>query len=236
MKKTFCILLAGFAMSAQALAAPVSYVFEASFSEVVVDNVDPPPGSFVEQARIFSSISGVLTYDPDVDADFEILGYAVFESGVSLKIDQFDLGVVGDDGSATLIDGENFPFITNPRDSISFSFGVPVEANFLEPFFFEGFSLFFADNTKTALSDLSLPDEIILTDFDSAVVTFIYNKLVADAESVETIGSAVVEFNIDRFERVAEVPLPAALPLFLVGAAGLGALLRRKKRPAFEDA
>ena len=88
------------------------------------------------------------------------------------------------------------------------------------------------DSTNSVFSDLTLPDELVLSDFDSAVLAIGILAFDVD-DNLGTgafLGSALAEFNIDSFERLPQVPLPGALPLFLAGAVGMGAALRKRRR------
>ena len=230
MKRLVCLALAGAALSTQALAAPVSYNFEASFSEAFFNGIDSvPDDALYNQALLLASISGVLTYDPDADPLPGPPGgaFASFLTPNSISFEELDLNFF--DGDVFVENGDAVADDFIELDRISFQYGgtlVPGEDDLL---FAPIVLVDFIDTTNTAVSDLVLPADLSLSDFTAASIAVgtIVNRLADDGGIPEFVGVGFVRFDIDR---LAEVPVPAALPLFLAGAAGLGALLRRKKR------
>ena len=236
MKKLIGALLAGFAICAQAAAAPVSYVFEASFSEAAVDGIDAddlPASSLFDKARVLPSISGVLTYNSNaqpIPRPVVTEGRARFDTPVSFTLDQLDLTFANDPGFASVSDADKSFLIRS--DSVVFAAGSLDNPTAPGVFFDDSVRLNLVDSTNTAISDLILPDELILADFDSsflAIGIIAYNVGDDLRREIPAIGTATAFFQLDRLERIAEVPVPAAFPLFLAGAAAVGAFLRRKK-------
>ena len=235
MKRLVCLALAGAALSTQALAAPVSYNFEASFSETFFNRIDSvPDDTLYNEALLLASISGVLSYDPDAELLVVAqVGIASFLTLNSISVEELALNF--SDGSVFVEDADAIPDNFIDQDRISFQYSGALVPGEDDLFFAPIVLVDFIDSTNTAVSDFSLPTNLSLSDFTAASIAVgtIVSRLADDGGIPEFVGSAIVRFDIDR---LAEVPVPAALPLFLAGAAGLGALLRRKKRPAFEDA
>lgn len=238
-KELICVLLIGLAVSAQAEAAPVSYTFEASFFEEAaagLDANDVPASSLFAQARVLSSISGVLTFDEPDRTLSATDGRVHFVAPVTFRLDQLGVTIKDDTGFAIIENAEGDPadFIT--EDRVFFQAGaIDVPTN-PDQFFGGLISLRLIDSTNAAVSDLSLPNDLVFSDFDSAFLSVVVLNIKAnDNGMLNVFGSAFVDFKIDRFERLSEVPVPAALPLFLAGVAGLAAFLRRRKLTANND-
>lgn len=235
-KNLVCIVSAGLALCAQALAAPVSYKFEASFSEAFFNQIDSvPDDTLYNDALALSSISGVLTYDPDGDVLLSGLpGGASVDTPNAVRIDELDLNF--SNGNVVLRDVQAIPDAPINEDSISFQYSGERVLGEGDLLFGPLVLFFFLDSTGAAVdaSDFFLPADLSLSDFTAATISL--STVVFDPNPVGTlsdfVGSANVVFDIDRFERVAEVPVPAALPLMLMGLLGLKFVARKRASAA----
>lgn len=197
------IAASAFCLATTAHATTYTYDFSASLSNRVSSD---PATTIVDTAAAFSSITGTITLDDTV------LSSGSFSSTYAAPIftvDQFSTSGVQPSSSTLVGNGSSLDQIasltapsTSPSD------------------FFDRIDFILRDTTATALSSTDFPTFIDLDDFNISVLFFY---------SSSTFARERVDFTItDLTLQTAVVPLPATLPLMMVGLGGL-ALMRRRQ-------
>ncbi len=181
-----------------------------------------PAGSFVNQAVPIQTITGMIRYDTSQQLSFsDPRGIFVYSAGgVDILLDQFS--TANPDFQSQLIVINDLA--ANGSDQFGATDSSPQIGT--DPAGFYNTILFdFFDPTGTAFSDGSIPAGLQLSDFVAATISL--RTFIFDGINIPVVATA--NYRITQLGGVSDVPLPAALPLFLVGLAGLGAARRRTK-------
>ena len=196
------IAASAFCLATTAHATTYTYDFTARFLNIVASD---PATTIVDTAAAFSSITGTITLDDTVlssDSDSSTYAAPIF------TVDQFSTSGV-QPSSSTLVANGSVDQIASLTDASTSSSD-----------FFDRIDFILRDTTATALSSNDFPTFIDLDDFNIPVLLFY---------SSSTFARERVDFTItDLTLQTAVVPLPATLPLMMVGLGGL-ALMRRRQ-------
>ena len=153
------------------------------------------------------TVTGTLIYDTDQ--------VAASASSTVAKYASYSFTIEVDAITATQTPGSFLLVGNNATTSITYD-GLLTDGTSIGG---AGFSLL--DPSATAFNSTDLPTDLTLSDFTSfyMAIPFASGALVANITNVET-----------SIQPTSEVPLPASLPLFLVGFAGLWARQRRASK------
>jgi hypothetical protein len=201
----------------------VSYKFSASVWDMFTDsssvyttiNETNLPGALISMG---DHITGQITYDtsaaPDwVGADGKDAVYNYAVKSLAFKFDATGLEYKSD-GDVSLTN------IHTPTDIYYFSTLGFFTSNYALAGRPSG-SLDLADFSATALNSLSLPSQLSLAAFPSSSLSYVW---AAPDQSVTLYVTA----NLDTLTNVSAIPEPATWSLFVIGAAALMGLARRR--------
>lgn len=214
-KVVFLAVLFSTVFVQSASAAIITYQFTASFRELFNPEGEiQAPGSYYDQGKGLSEISGRLRYDDNATPEAVFPGSATFYLGFSeILLDQFSTADPELRNSrlitSTLSDGTE-------RFAPQSDFDQPAQ-----PGVYNSIRFFFFGRPGTLLTNFEIPANITLSD---AVIGII--SLESFQVSDQSIVGSFADFNITSLERVEEVPVPGAMVIFL---AGFGALAARSK-------
>ena len=188
-------------------AATYTYSFVADFDSLSsTDGVANSSTSDI--AGGFSTLTGTISLD-DTPASAVIggsNGAKGYYAAPVLTINEFTSGLL-EAPDRTVVEND-----ATSLDQLFFGYSNPAGNTY------DRVDLILRDRSRTAFSNTDLPTSLILSDFNIATLFFY---------GVTPSGFERRNFNVVSLTP-SVVPLPAALPLFLVGLGGLGLLLRRK--------
>jgi hypothetical protein len=200
-------LTAAFAAAASLLSAPASAAV-LTFNFTAVRTLvlgTPPPGSVTAAAEGLETITGAFSYDNSVAASVSDPTFARYATG-SIVINEFSTA-----GTRAPLKTE----VLNSAGGDSFSIGPSVGATGVDRI-----DILLQSTETTPFNSTALPTAFNISQFNVINILRFTTSFTAQADYRFT--------SISQAPSVAEVPLPAALPLFVAGLAGLGMIRRRK--------
>lgn len=217
-----------------ALAAPVSFNFTATFASADADwasTIDP-------MGTVPTDFSGVLTYDPDatgVEDDF--LGQTLYDGGISVTTNYAAFNTFAAAlGHPTVSIGLS-GLGTIPSNPV---YGAILASGVGEETFPDGATSISASNSlifsqsNSSQDGTALPElPFTLADYDSADLFFTVVTRTRDSNGTETISEQVdLTATLTSLTQITvpPVPLPASMPILLVGLAGFGILARKPRK------
>ncbi len=201
------VLTLSFGIAQTSLAATYTYSFVADFDSISgTDGVANSSTSDI--AGGFSTLTGTITLDdtPASAVSGGSNGAKGYYAAPVLTINEFTSGLL-EAPDRTVVENDASSF-----DQLFFGYSNPVGNTY------DRVDLILRDNSRTAFSNIDLPTSLVLSDFSIATLFFY---------GVTPDGFERRNFNVVSLTPSA-VPLPATLPLFLIGLAGVRLLLRRK--------
>ncbi len=207
-KALITAIIVTIAIGATAHAAIITYSFTATQSQG--SNGSGLPGGITEAAAGLSTISGTFTWDTngtDITGPNFIASRALYDTGTVI-LNEIDLS--GFPSLLTMTNDLSNDVPGSPADSFTIASAVPANGDL--------FRIIFIDPSETLYSDLSLPSMLTLADFSQALFFF------QSFENNSVTSQILFDITSLQLDSITgnEVPLPAALPLFLMGLAGLG--------------
>ncbi|WP_272002918.1 VPLPA-CTERM sorting domain-containing protein [Roseovarius sp. ZX-A-9] len=215
--KTLLLAAALGMVSTAALAATYTYDYSASFSSRTYDATRV---SLTDTIQAMGTITGQITLDDTVIIEFS--PNQIRYVAPIITIDGIDMSLFERLPSSLTVYNDS-------ANSDALRVGTPSYSSDMDGRYINSLSFNFLDDSKTALSDASLPISLNLGDWRDSILyvdSLHYSRGVPSSTYTERDR---VTFQFDSLTPVTPVPLPAGIWLLSAGLAGLGMVRRRKR-------